>query len=252
MNQATTLSAAIITLNEEQALPGLLQRLDWVDEIVVVDGGSRDATVQIARSSGCRVTVHPFDSYARQRNRALDLARGDWVFSIDADERPTPSLAAEIRGKLASRRRSAYRVGIRSRIFGRPVRFSGTQDDRPIRLFRRGAARWSGDVHEVLRVSGRVGRLQGWLDHETLPDLTAFLAKMNRYTSLEARQRVAGGRSPRWRDAWLAPGMEVFRRLIWKQGCFDGPEGWAFCLLSGLSHWVLARKHRHLWRAARA
>jgi hypothetical protein len=72
---------------------------------------------------------------------------------------------------------------------------------------------------------------------------------MNRYTTLAARERVVVGRSPRWRDAWLSPAVEVFRRLVWKQGCFDGPEGWAFCLLSGLSQWVLAQKHRQLWQA---
>jgi hypothetical protein len=139
-------------------------------------------------------------------------------------------------------------VPIRSRIFGRPFRFSGTQDDRPIRLFRRGAAVWEGDVHEVLRVRGPVGVLRTGFEHETLPNLAAFLRKMDRYTTLEARQRVATGREPRWRERWLAPAVEIGRRLIWKRGLLDGPQGWAFCLLSGLSQWVLADKHRRGWR----
>ena len=84
-----------------------------------------------------------------------------------------------------------------------------------------------------------------------MPDLHAFLAKTHRYTSLEAHARVAAGQRPSRRDAWIAPPREVIRRLLWKQGLLDGPEGWAFCLLSGLSEWILARGHRRLWQAAR-
>jgi glycosyltransferase involved in cell wall biosynthesis len=241
------ISAALITLNEERMLPDLLASLKWVDEIVLVDGGSHDRTVEMAHAAGCHVVEHTFDNYAAQRNRAIDLTCGEWILSIDADERPTPQLVEEIRTAIADPDSDAYRLPIRSRIFGRRMRYSGTQDDRPVRLFRRGAARWGGDVHERLAVKGRIGQLQYWLEHETLPDLPAFLTKMHRYTALEAGQRVRDGRSPRLRDFWMAPTVEVFRRLIWKKGCFDGPQGWAFCLMSGVSEWVLARKHRHLW-----
>ena len=275
MTFSPTITAAIITLNEERSLPALLARLDWVTEIVVVDGGSTDRTVEVARGHGCRVAVHPFDTFARQRNRAIALAQGDWLLSIDADERPTPAFVAEARARMAKADCDAFRVPIRTRIFGRPFRHSGTQDDQPIRLFRRGAAAWEGDVHEVLRVTARaeasggrkppdnadnagmpeplqvtarVGRLRAWLEHETLPNLASFLQKMDRYTALEARRRVAAGWAPRWRDRWLAPPLEVGRRLIWKQGLLDGPQGWAFCLLSGLSQWMLADKHARWWR----
>jgi glycosyltransferase involved in cell wall biosynthesis len=251
MTRRPSITAAIIALNEEQKLPGLLARLDWVDEIVVVDGGSHDATFHIARRHGCHVVRRTLDSFARQRNFASQLASGDWVFSIDADERPTRRLIDEIRGRVARGPQQAFRVPIRSTIFGRPLRRSGTQDDCPVRLFRRQSARWAGDVHEVLKVAGRIGRLDSWLEHETLPDLPAFLAKIERYTTLEARARVAAGRRPAWYAPWLAPPREAFRRLFWKQGLLDGPAGWAFCLLSGLSEWVLAGKHRRLWRETR-
>jgi len=249
VSRRPTITAAVITLNEQRQLPGLLPRLDWTDEIVVVDGGSRDATVPIARSYGCRVVSRRFDTFARQRNHALRLAGGDWVLSIDADERPTPRLVAEIRRRMADSRADAYRVPIRSSIFGRPVRCSGTQDDCPVRLFRRRAAHWTGHVHEVPKVAGRVRRLTNWLVHETTPDLETYLAKMHRYTTLEARARVAVGRRPRWHDAWIAPPGEVFRRLLWKHGLLDGPAGWAFCFLSGFSQWVLAYEHRRLWQS---
>ncbi|HEX5443529.1 MAG TPA: glycosyltransferase [Pirellulales bacterium] len=245
-----TLSVMIIALNEEQNLPGLLERIGGADEIVLVDGGSRDRTVEIAKAYGARVFHRPFDTFARQQNFALSLARGDWVLSLDADERPTPAMLAEIRRRLSSGRCDAYRVRVRSSIFGRAMRFSGTQDDRQLRLVRRGLAAWRGDVHETLETQGRVGQLRHWLDHDPLPNLNMFLAKMSRYTRLEASARVAKQTPPRRYEAWLAPPREIFRRLIWKQGLWDGPQGWAFCLLSGLSQWVLADQHRRLWSQA--
>jgi len=249
MSGRPTITAAIIALNEAGNLAELLPRLDWVDEVVVVDGGSRDRTREVARAHGCRVLVRELESFAAQRNYALALARSPWVLSIDADERPTPRLVEEIGRRIGGDRYAAFRIGIRSRIFGRRMRWSGTQDDLPVRLFRRESARWMGDVHEVLRVAGRVGRLRCGLEHNTHPDLDAFFSKVHRYTALEARARVAAGRAPRPLDPWLAPPREVFRRLIWKLGILDGPHGWAFCLLSGLSEWVLAERHRRYWNA---
>jgi glycosyltransferase involved in cell wall biosynthesis len=242
-----TLTAAISALDEAANLAELLPRLDWVDEIVLVDGGSRDATVAIAEAHGCRVLRRAFDTFAPQRNAALDAATSDWVLWIDADDRPTPRLAAEIRRRIAHARHAAFRVPIRSTIFGRPLRRSGVQDDWPVRLARRDAGRWHGDVHEVLRVAGRIGRLDSWLLHRTQSTLDEFLRKMHHYTTLDARARVAAGRGPRRVDLWLAPAREVFRRLIYKQGLLDGPAGWAFCLLSGLYEYILARKHRRMW-----
>ena len=247
MNRIPTITAAIIAQDEAANLNELLPQLEWIDEIVVVDGGSNDATERVARSAGCRVAVRSFDSFARQRNHALQLAGGDWVLSIDADERPSQRLAAEIRRRISQARWTGFRVPIRSSIFGRPLRRSGTQGDLPVRLVRRNGARWIGDVHEVLEVPGRVGRLESWLEHRTLANLEVFRTKMNHYTTLAARARVSAGQRPRLSDALIGPVREFARRLVWKQGFLDGPAGWRFCLLSGHSEWVLAKKHRHLW-----
>lgn len=251
MTQEPRISAAIITYNEADQLPDLLDRLDWADQVVVVDSGSTDASARIAREAGAEVFVRPFDTFARQRNFAIARTTGDWVISIDADERPTPSLVRELRSRLPYCRQRAFRVPIRSSIFERSFRFSGTQDDHPIRVWRRGFAEWEGDVHERLRVSGPVGRLRGSLSHYTLPGPESFLAKMNRYTSLAAVARVQQSQPPRKFARWITPPREVFRRLLWKQGLLDGPQGWTFCLLSGLSEWVLADKHQRLWRGRR-
>lgn len=247
-NSRPTISAAVIALNEESHLGSLLPQLGWADETVVVDGGSRDRSVEVARCHGVHVVERAFDDFASQRNAALDAAHGDWVFFIDADERPTPRLIAELRDRIATERCAGYRVPIRSTIFGRRFRFSGTQDDLPLRLVRRDSGRWTGAVHERFAISGPVGKLSAHLEHFTLPTVAEFRRKLDRYTTLEAKARVSRRQVPKLRDAWLRPALETFRRLVWKQGWLDGPEGWQFCALSGYSEWVLARKHRELWR----
>jgi glycosyltransferase involved in cell wall biosynthesis len=249
MIEAATITVAMITKNEAANLRELLPQLGWAAQIVIVDSGSSDDTVEIARSHGCHVVVHRFDTFGRQRNRALDLSTGTWVLSLDADERPTARLVSEMLSAAERDRHGAYRIAIRSEILGRPVRRGGTQDDRPIRFFQRGSGRWTGDVHEVLKVDGRVSDLGGWLEHRTLPTRAAFLEKIDRYTALEDAHRVRAGQRPRLLDALVAPAREVFRRLVYKLGLLDGPAGWQFALLSGYSEWILARRHRRLWSA---
>lgn len=244
----SSVSVAIIARNEAQAIGELLPLLSWAQEVVVlVDADTTDETAEVARRLGAQVAVRPLDDFASQRNAALELCRGNWVLSLDADERPTDSLAAEVQALLPAARCTAYRLRIRSTIFGRRVRFCGTQDDWPVRLFRRELALWHGAVHERLVVAGPVGRLRHGLTHHTLPDLQSFLRKMHQYTALEVQQRLAEGRGP-WRgQRWWAAAREFGRRLIWKHGWLDGPTGWLFCGLSGLSAWVAADRLRRTW-----
>jgi glycosyltransferase involved in cell wall biosynthesis len=251
MNHGPTITAAIITRNEEEKLPGCLARLHWVDEIIVVDSQSTDASVAIALAAGARVIERPFTNFAAQRNAALGAAQTDWVLFVDADERVTPQMEREVRSRLANCRKNAFRVPIRSSILGRRFRFSGTQDDRPLRLVRRGSGTFQGEVHEVFMARGSRGQLRAWLEHETMPDVPALLAKVNRYTTLAAEARIARGERAGTLAGIVAPAREVFRRLFWKQGWLDGPTGWLFCLLSGLSEWVLVDKQRRLTRVPR-
>jgi glycosyltransferase involved in cell wall biosynthesis len=243
------LSALILARDEAENLPDCLASLAWADErIVVVDAASTDRTEAIANRMADRVIVRAFDDFSSQRNAALDLATGDWVFAVDADERATPDLAGEIRRAISEGAHAGFRVPIRSVVLGRPFRFSGTQHDRPLRLFRRDAGRWVGTVHETVDLRGTAGQLQNALGHRTIPDMKTFLAKMDRYTTLEARRFADEGRPLRSLDLTVRPAWTFAKLYLGKQGFRDGLEGLMFCALSGVSVAVRSWKHRELVR----
>jgi glycosyltransferase involved in cell wall biosynthesis len=248
-------SVLILAKDEAENLPCCLATVNWANEvIVVVDRASRDATRAIAQRGADLVAVRTFDDFARQRNAALALASGEWVFAIDADERATPALAEEIRRVTSdpAAPHAGYRVPIRSVILGRPFRFSGTQHDLPLRLFRRGSGRWVGTVHETVELDGTAGRLRNALQHRTIPDMQTFLRKLNEYTTLEAIKFEREGRAFRARDLAVRPAWTFLKLYVGKQGFRDGLEGFAFCALSGVSVAVRHWKHRELIRARRA
>lgn len=245
------ISALIVARDEADNLPGCLDSLTWVDEIViVVDAASRDATEVIARSRADRVAVRVFDDFAAQRNASLDLATGDWILAIDADERVTSELADSVRAAVrdSDSPHAGYRIPIRSVILGRRFTYSGTQNDRPLRLFRRDAGRWVGEVHETVALRGTVGQLVGWLDHCTIPNLSVFLKKIDHYTTLEARKLLNLGHRPRRFDGTLRPFWTFLKLYAFKQGFRDGAEGFLFCALSAVSTAVRQWKLRELVR----
>lgn len=238
-------TAVVVALNEERQLPTLFDSLRWCESVVVVDGGSHDRTPELCRAAGVVYRERRFDDFASQRNFAASLATTEWILSIDADERPTRSLVREIRAAIVAPRRAAYRIPIRSVVLGRAMRFGGTQDDLPIRLFRKSQGVWIGAVHERLTIDGSVGRLRAHLAHTTLPTLPVFLAKVNRYANLAAKNH-AGRPAPTLLRSLAAPIVETARRLVWKGGALDGPEGWMFAALSGLAELVASQRRRSL------
>ncbi len=230
-------SAILITRDEARNLPDCLSALQWCDEIVIVDSGSVDGTADIARRLGARVEVRPdWPGFGPQKNRALDLARCDWVLSVDADERVTPELAAEIRSAIARPDAlNAYSIPRLSSYCGRFMRHGGWYPDRVVRLFRRGTARFSDDiVHESVLASGPVGRLRHDLLHISYRSLDDVLDKMNRYSSAGAAKLLAKGRRGGVTSA-LAHGLWAFARAYLLRGGFlDGRLG--FVLACGIAH----------------
>lgn len=221
------LSAILIVQNEEAYLADCLASLTGVaDEIVVLDGGSTDRTVAIAESRGARVQHRPFDDFGRQKQAVLDLAMGDWVLSIDADERLTPSLAKEILEVIRSPEAlEGYEIRRELIYLGKRLRFGGTRNDWVLRLARRSAARFSdATVHERMLVEGATGRLHGTMDHVKYRALTEHVQSIDHYTTMIAQQRYVTGQRFSMLHLFRIP-AEIWSRLFLQGGVLDGRIG---------------------------
>jgi len=228
MTTALRLSVILITKNEAERLPRCLESVRGLaDEIVVLDSGSSDATLEIARRYTDQVhSSADWPGFGPQKNRALDYATGDWVLSLDADEWLTPELAAEIRQTLQAPQAKVYEIPRLSSFCGRPMRHSGWWPDHVARLFQSGAARFSDDlVHERLVYSERAARLQNPLHHETYRTLDEMLVKLNRYSSDGAQNHHNRGKRGGLGKA-IGRGLWAFvRTYVIRAGFLDGREG---------------------------
>ena len=222
-----TLSAFLIVHDEARHLGECLASLRGIaDEVVVLDDGSADASVEIARAAGARVAHRAFDDFGRQKQAALELTTGRWVLSIDADERVTPALAAEIRRTIADPAAAdGYWIRRELIYLGTRLRHGGAERDWVLRLARREKARFSDvPIHERILIEGREGRLRGTLDHVKYRTLAEHVAQMNRYTEVIARQkRERGGEFRAWH--LLRIEAELFSRLVLRLGFLDGRAG---------------------------
>lgn len=221
-------SAVIISRNEEAMIGDCLASVSWADEIVVLDSGSGDRTVEIAAAHGARVVQGgDWPGFGPQKNRAIALATGDWILSLDADERVSPELRDEILATIsAGDARAAYDIPRLSSYCGRFMRHGGWWPDHVTRLFQRGRARFSDDlVHERLIVEGNIGRLRNHLLHIAFENLEEVLEKVNRYSSSGAEMAWARGRTGSLSGAVLR-GLWAFARTYFlKAGFLDGREG---------------------------
>lgn len=222
-----TLSVIIITKNEAAHILGCLESVAFADEFIVVDSGSTDNTVELARDFGARVHVTPdWPGFGPQKNRALDLATGDWVLSIDADERVTPELAREIQAAIAAPQADAYEIARLSDFCGRLIRHSGWWPDYVLRLFKRDTARFTdAAVHERVVPERPALKLQGHFLHYPYPDLDALINKVNRYSSDAAAMMHARGKRATVFSA-LGHGFWTFVRIyLIRRGFLDGRHG---------------------------
>lgn len=223
----TRLSVAIITLNEECNLAECLASVAFANEIVVVDGGSHDRTCEIARAAGARV-IEAADwlGFGVQKNRAIDACSGDWVLSIDADERVPQNLRDEIQAVLRDSAFDVYEIPRSSYYCGRFMRHSGWWPDYVRRLFRRGAARFSSaPVHESLQTDKAVGRLHSALEHWSFRTMEQVLGKVNHYSSLSAPMVLQRGGRPTVMTAVVHGLFAFFRTYFLKRGFLDGSHG---------------------------
>lgn len=249
------LSVCIIACNEERNLPRCLDSVRFADEVVVaVDTRSRDATEAIARERGARVLVHPYEGNVEQKNVALDLATGDWVLALDADEALRPGLEREILERLSvpPADLDGFEIDRVTWHLGRWIRHGEFHPDWQLRLFRRGAGRWEGvNPHGRVQVRGRVGRLSGELAHWSYRDLADQVERIQDFSSIQARAYRDEGRPVRLRDMVLRPPARFLRAYLLKGGYRDGVPGFVIAaatafhvFLKYAKHWELARQGR--------
>ena len=221
-----TLSAIVIAKNEARNIADCLKSLAFCDERIVVDSGSSDGTVSIAQDNGAKVVSHPFEGFGAQKNFALSLAQGEWVISLDADERVSENLGKEIMQAIGRAGADGYEMPRLSTFCGRPMRHSGWYPDYVLRLFRRGNARFSDDlVHERVVCEGRVARLKSPLIHHPVLRLEDALSRMDRYSTAGADMLEASGRRVSVSTGIGRGRWSFIRPDILRAGFLDGREG---------------------------
>jgi len=229
---APLLSVAIITHNEEQNLPRTLASVAWADEIIVVDSGSTDGTLEIARAFNARILERPWPGFAAQKNFAIAECTGDWILSLDADEELTPELQQEIRKLfIEPPLADAFFVRRRNLFLGRWIKHGGFYPDPKLRLFRRGAAQFEDrPVHETIVFRGETAIFDNDLIHHAYPTLSTYIEHMERYSTLGAEILITKGRTS---ASWLAfvwnvllmPVISFKWNYFFRGGFLDGREG---------------------------
>jgi glycosyltransferase involved in cell wall biosynthesis len=253
------LTVTIITLNEARHIEACLASVAWADEMLVVDSGSTDGTPDLARARGARVISRDWPGYAAQKTFADTEASHDWILSIDADERVTPELAAEIRATLghAAPGRPAcpapveagFRIPRVTWHLGRWIRTTDWYPDYQLRLYDRRRARWKPrTVHESVEVDGVPGRLRHDLQHYAYRDIAHHLEAINRYTTLAAQQMYEAGRRAGFADLVLHPPLAFLRNYLLKRGIMDGAAGFIISAMN--THYVFL-KFAKLWALER-
>ena len=229
------ISATIITKNEAENIAACLESLSWVDEIVVLDSGSNDDTVRIAKDYTDKVFVETWQGQGHQKNRAIDLAQGPWIFSIDADERPTPELIDEIKLAVTSGKHMALAMRRKTFYKGRWVRHCGWWPDWVTRVFKKGEAHFNSNIiHESLQVSSTTGRLTHSLNHYSFKSPEDFLQRACWYAHNKAREmRGQGKKASSW-TAFSHAGFSFVQTYFLRLGFLDGPVG----LLVAVSNFV--------------
>ncbi len=239
------LTIIVPTFNEEENIQACLETITWADEILVVDSGSTDTTLDIARRFTDRILVHEYINSATQKNWAIPQATHPWVMIVDADERVTPQLREEIEKTLQAPGHQGYSIGRLNHFLGYPLRHGGwgPKEDRNIRLFMRDRGRYEEkEVHADVIVEGTVGHLKHPLIHHSYKSLDQYFRKMERYTRWAALDITNKGKPVRWYHITIRPLGDFLRLYFMKLGFLDGFPGLIIALLS--AYYVMVKYSR--------
>ncbi len=242
------ISATIIACDEERNIARAIESLRCCDEIVVVDSGSVDRTVELASNLGARVVECEWRGYSAQKNLAAEKAAYDWILSLDADEALSEALEAEIwQLKKNGPQFDAYTVPRMAQYLGRWILHSGWYPDRKVRLYDRRKARWVGEfVHERVETDGRIGQLKSNLLHFTCSSLSEHMKRLDRYTTLAAQELVARKQKVGWRNLILDPSWTFVRTYFVQLGFLDGIEGLTIAHMAALYTYLKYAKARNM------
>jgi glycosyltransferase involved in cell wall biosynthesis len=247
VNTKIKISVIVITKNEAFNIVECLESVKWSDDIVIVDAQSTDRTVEFAKKYSQKIFVTPWLGYAAAKQFALEKVSNEWVLWLDADERVTPELAAEIKEIIGTKENthSAFEVARRAYFLGRWIKHCGWYPGYVIRLFKKDRVKFSTSrVHEKIEYSGTVGRLKNDLLHYTDENLFHYFSKFNKYTSLAAADMQETGRKYSLYDLLARPPFLFFKMYILRLGFLDGRHG---LILSLLSAAYVFTKYAKLW-----
>lgn len=233
------LTVVIPTLNEEKDLYKTLSSIkNLADEILVVDSGSTDKTIEVAKNYGARVINHPFVSFSDTRNFGDREAKGDWILSIEADVVVSVELTSEIRLAIESKKYSAFFIPRLNLIWGKPIRHTdwGPKDDCHIWLYQRGSGVWQSLVHEEYATDKPAGKLKNFLIHKNYETISEFIGKINYYSELAVKQKQS------FPKCWFI--RDFFKRYIYKLGFLDGYHGLFLSYLQAVYYLTLSVKNK--------
>jgi len=237
------LSVILITKNEAANIRACLESVAWADECIVVDSGSTDDTITIARSMGAMVYERDWPGFGPQKNRALDYATGDWIFSIDADERVTSELRAELEQAMRAGDADGYYCPRLSQFCGAFIHHSGWYPDYVLRLFKHGKGRFTDSlVHESVQLQGRSKKLRTPLLHYSYLDRSDVERKVAHYSDAAAQQMYAAGKHTTVLRAALSASWAFVRTWVIRLGILDGRAGWGIAKMNARTTWLKYRK----------
>ena len=233
-------SVIIIALNQEDNIVPCLETVRWADDIVIVDSGSEDRTLERARDFTDRIFTISWPGFGAAKNYALNQARGDWIFSLDTDERVSEALREEILAAVRTDGQFAgYKVPRKNYFGGRWVKRLGWYPDYTLRLFQKGNGRFrERAVHEEVLVNGPVGFLQHPLDHYSYDSVSDYLARQDRYARLAAQEMLREGRRPRGGELFWRPFSHFLKLYVLRLGFLEGRLGYTLALLSSLYNFL--------------
>jgi glycosyltransferase involved in cell wall biosynthesis len=238
-----SISVIIITQDEEDNIVECLKSVSWAHEIIVVDSGSADKTVDLARENGAKVFFRKFDDFSSQKNFALDNASSEWILSIDADERINTALAEEIKTVSADRGHEGYFIPRKNIIFGREMKYGGHQNDNHLRLFRRDSGRFVSTIHESVKVEGGTGTLKNPIVHYSTPSKKEYMEKLYQYTDMEAELMLSSCKKVYWHYVFTRPVAIFVKRYFLLKGFLDGRKGLEFYFLSAFYEFMKYSKY---------